>query len=325
MSMTTTGRFVLAGLLAGAIALLLAAGAPADARVRGGIPNAAGVYAGCYETRTGTLRLVKTSVRCRMPERRVTWSRRGPLGPAGRQGASGALGATGERGASGAQGSSGPQGSTGPPGPAGAQGAIGLQGPPGSVGPPGAPGGSGPAGPPGLPGTDGATGPSGPAGPPGSVGPPGPAGPAGPVGPPGPGGPPGPPGPAGSAGPAGPQGPAGPPGSAGPPGPAGPAGPGGPIGPAGPSDSQVLAPVSGTSAAGLSAGQSFSLTSTCPAGKKILGGGWTYSVSTANQTSRVSVVSYPNAANSWTATVRVHQTLGSGVTITLSVYAVCTV
>ena len=103
------------------------------------------------------------------------------------------------------------------------------------------------------------------------------------------------------------------------------AGPAGPIGPAGPSDSQVLAPVSGTSAAGLSAGQSYSLTRTCPAGKKILGGGWTYSVSTANQTSRVAVDSYPSAANAWTATVRVHQNFGGAVTITLNVYAVCTV
>ena len=83
--------------------------------------------------------------------------------------------------------------------------------------------------------------------------------------------------------------------------------------------------VSGTSAAALNAGQTYSLTNTCPVGKKILGGGFTYAVSTANQTSRVSVDSYPSAANAWTATVRVHQNLGGGVTISLSVYAVCTV
>lgn len=85
------------------------------------------------------------------------------------------------------------------------------------------------------------------------------------------------------------------------------------------------AAVSGTSAAGLNAGQSHLLTNTCPAGKKILGGGYTYSISTANQTSRVAVDSYPSAGNAWTATVRVHQNLGGTVTITLSVYAVCTV
>ena len=85
------------------------------------------------------------------------------------------------------------------------------------------------------------------------------------------------------------------------------------------------AAVSGTSAAALNAGQTYSLTNTCPVGKKILGGGFTYAVSTANQTSRVSVDSYPSAGNAWTATVRVHQNLGGGVTISLSVYAVCTV
>lgn len=84
------------------------------------------------------------------------------------------------------------------------------------------------------------------------------------------------------------------------------------------------AAVSGTSAAGLNAGQSYSLTNTCPVGKKILGGGYTYLVSTANQTSRTGLSSYPSSANAWTATVRVHQNLGGGVTVSLSVYAVCT-
>jgi hypothetical protein len=87
----------------------------------------------------------------------------------------------------------------------------------------------------------------------------------------------------------------------------------------------VLAAVSGTSAAGLNAGQSYSLTSTCPAGKKIISGGYTYSVSTAGQTNRVSVDSYPSAADAWTVTVKVNQGLGGSVSISLSVYAVCTV
>ncbi len=69
----------------------------------------------------------------------------------------------------------------------------------------------------------------------------------------------------------------------------------------------------------------YALTSTCPVGKKILSGGYTYSVSTAGQVDRVYVVSYPSAANAWTVEVRVHQNLGNGVTISLSVYAVCTV
>lgn len=310
MFTTTIGRFVLAGLLAGLLVLTpVASGAP-EGRNASGIPNARGIYAGCYQIATGSVRLVRGSKGCRAGERRVTWSRRGPLGLAGRQGesgpqgpggAQGAMGEHGENGASGSQGPGGAQGPTGAQGTTGAQGAAGPQGPPGNVGPQGAqgdPGVPGPAGQQGPPGAAGATGPAGPVGPPGPVGAPGAAGATGPAGP------------------------AGPPGTA---GAAGPAGPTGPAGPAGPSDSQVLAPVAGTSAGGLAAGQSFSLTSTCPAGKKILGGGLTYSVSNVGQTSRVTAVSYPSAAGAWTAIVRVHQTLGSGATITLAVYAVCTV
>jgi hypothetical protein len=87
----------------------------------------------------------------------------------------------------------------------------------------------------------------------------------------------------------------------------------------------VLTAVSGTSAASLNAGESYSLTSPCPPGKKILSGGYTFSVSTVGQADRVSVDSYPSAADAWTATVKVHQNLGAAVTISLSVYAVCTV
>jgi hypothetical protein len=87
----------------------------------------------------------------------------------------------------------------------------------------------------------------------------------------------------------------------------------------------VLAAVSGTSLAGLNAGETYSLTSMCPPGKKILSGGYTYSLSTANQTNRVAVDSYPSSASAWTATIRVHQNLGNTVTVSLSVYAVCTV
>jgi hypothetical protein len=86
----------------------------------------------------------------------------------------------------------------------------------------------------------------------------------------------------------------------------------------------VLAPVAGTSAASLNAGQTFSLTSTCPSGK-IVGGGYRYSASTASQANRLSVDSYPSSASAWTVTVNVNQNLGATVTISLSVYAVCTV
>lgn len=274
-----------------------ASGAP-DTGARAGIPNARGIYTGCYKKRTGAVRLIRGSKRCRAGEHRVTWSRRGPRGPFGPEGPQGDPGPTGSQGATGSTGTQGPAGSTGPQGAGGAtgaQGPAGLQGPQGAVGPQGDPGPQGDLGP------QGATGPQGPQGDPG---PQGATGPQGPQGDPGGQGPEGPQGPQGSQGPQGNQ---------------------GPQGPAGPSDSQVLAAVSGTSAAGLNAGQSYSLTSTCPSGKKILGGGWTYTVSTAGQTDRVSVDSYPSAADAWVVTIRVNQNLGAAVTITLSVYAVCTV
>jgi hypothetical protein len=78
----------------------------------------------------------------------------------------------------------------------------------------------------------------------------------------------------------------------------------------------------------LNEGESYSLTSTCPSGKKILSGGYSYSVSNANQTNRVAVLfSYPSSASAWVVTVRVNQNLTPAATntITLSVYAVCTV
>jgi len=271
-----------------AVLLLLtnaASGAP-DTGARRGIPNARGVYTGCYDAATGAVRLIRGSKRCRPGERRVTWNRRGQRGPFGPQGPEGDLGTQGPQGPQGSQGSQGPAGSSGAPGATGPPGRPGDTGPAGPVGPQGDPGAQGPQGDPGLQGPQGDPGPQGAAGPQGPQGDPGPQGPAGP---------------------------------------AGPQGPQGPIGPAGPSDSQVLAAVSGTSAAGLNAGESYSLTGTCPSGKRILGGGFTYSVSTAGQTNRVSVDSYPSAADAWTVTILVNQNLGAAVTITLSVYAVCTV
>jgi hypothetical protein len=98
----------------------------------GGIPNAAGVYAGCYEARTGALRLIDTSRRCGSSEIRVTWIRRGPAGRAGARGAPGPQGPAGAQGAAGPAGPEGPQGSAGAEGPQGDPGPQGLQGPPGA-------------------------------------------------------------------------------------------------------------------------------------------------------------------------------------------------
>jgi len=242
----TTTRFLVAALVM-SVALGGVASGATEVETRKGIPNARGVYSGCFESRTGLLRVVRGTTGCRSSEMRMTWSRRGPRGPIGPRGPQGEVGLQGAQGATGERGATGATGSTG---------ATGAQGPAGAQGPSGA---------------DGATGPQG------AQGDPGPQGAQGAQGDPG------------------------------------------------PSDSQVLAAMSGTSAAGLNAGQTYSLTSTCPAGEKILSGGHTYSVSTAGQTNRVSVGSYPSAVDAWTVTVRVNQNLGGSVTISLSVYAVCTV
>lgn len=104
------------------------------------IPNAAGVYSGCYSLATGTLRLVPANRGCRRGgERRVTWNRRGRRGPVGLQGVQGVAGPAGERGPAGETGSTGPQGPRGATGPAGPQGPQGDPGPSGSQLVPGAP------------------------------------------------------------------------------------------------------------------------------------------------------------------------------------------
>ncbi len=180
------------GLLLGLLTLLLlfthaASGAAEQART--GIPNARGIFTGCYTIGTGEVRLIRGSTGCRRSERRVTWSRRGPIGLRGLQGSVGAQGPSGDRGETGAQGSQGPPGPSGPggsPGPGGPQGPVGPAGGPGPPGSMGAPGAAGPQGPPGA---DGAIGPAGPLGPPGPAGVDGPAGPAGALGPIGPSGP----------------------------------------------------------------------------------------------------------------------------------------
>jgi hypothetical protein len=75
--------------------------------------------------------------------------------------------------------------------------------------------------------------------------------------------------------------------------------------------------------ASLGSGTSLTVTRTCPTGKKVLGGCYTYSLS-SGVTERVDVVSsYPSAGNAWTVALRANQNLNSAVT--LSVYAVCTV
>lgn len=130
-------------LCAAAVALVVSVGGGAAARSQAGaIPNARGVFSGCYDA-TGTLRLVAGSTGCRADETRVTWNQRGPRGLPGPQGAAGSPGPQGPAGPAGPSGPTGPQGPPGDAGVAGPRGAEGPEGPDGPEGPAGPPGPSG--------------------------------------------------------------------------------------------------------------------------------------------------------------------------------------
>jgi hypothetical protein len=188
-----------------------------------------------------------------------------PVHWARKGGAPGPMGPQGPKGdsgeASGIPGPVGPEGPAGPEGPKGNKGDDGAQGPAGPAGPVGP---VGPAGPIGLTGADGAQGPAGPAGPIGLTGADGAAGPAGPVGP---------------AGPAGVQGPAGTDGDDGVSG-----------------WERVVGAVSVTNAASPK-----TAVANCPAGKNVIGGG--YTLTAANGAAKLSVTSnWPSDSDSWSVT-----------------------
>jgi len=116
------------------------------------IPDEDGIFHGCYQRTSGSLRIVSGPSECHDTEVAIFWSQRGPAGATGPTGPTGATGLTGPTGATGATGATGPTGPSGPIGPIGPTGPMGPQGPAGPEGP------TGPAGP------AGPTGPTGPAG-----------------------------------------------------------------------------------------------------------------------------------------------------------------
>jgi hypothetical protein len=195
------------------------------------------VINGCYDKKTGVLRIVAAGTLCKNGETGIFWNQQGPkgdtgaTGPQGPKGDTGAMGPQGPEGPKGADGATGPQGKDGPQGPAGPQGDTGPMGP---QGPQGKDGAMGPQGPEGPKGADGATGPKGDTGPMGPEGPKGDKGDTGLTGDTGPMGPKGADGATGPQGPEGPKGDTGDQGATGPIGPMGPEGPQGPQGPQGP-------------------------------------------------------------------------------------------
>jgi hypothetical protein len=304
-----------AAAICGCVLAAVASGSPAagpgNSRTTfAGAPSRSAVYGACYEIRTGFLRIVSATAGCAKNERRASWSKIGPKGPTGDKGPDGAPGPQGPQGL---QGQQGPQGAQGERGDAGPQGPAGAAGPQGPAGP------AGPAGPQGQPGVQGPTGPAGAQGP---------AGPAGPQGAPGPQGGDGPTGPQGVQGPQGdpgPQGPQGPQGPAGAVGATGPQGVQGIQGPPGPTASQRVS-ASTTSAANAPRNTVVTASVNCPAGTVLLGGGAEVTTTAAQKERAQLATSYPSGAATWTATgVVAMNALGSGRTMTVTAYAVCTV
>jgi len=112
-TVTTNRRFLTharGALAVTALVVVLLAGIASAA-----VPSANGTISGCYDNRTGDLRVIDSSrgETCRRGETAITWSQQGP---AGQNGAPGATGSAGPTGAAGAVGPSGPQGEQGEPG-----------------------------------------------------------------------------------------------------------------------------------------------------------------------------------------------------------------
>lgn len=151
------------------------------------IPGSTGVINGCYEKRTGILRVIDTEAgkRCLSFETAISWNQGGAAGP---QGPMGDQGPTGDKGPQGDPGEKGPVGDQGPQGNPGEKGPLGDQGPLGDKGPPGDKGRTGDAGDKGPLGDQGPAGDKGPAGDQGPAGDKGPVGDKGPTGDPGPAG-----------------------------------------------------------------------------------------------------------------------------------------
>jgi hypothetical protein len=92
------------------------------------------VVYGCYNRKTGLLRVVEGQYDCRRSENPISWNQ---VGPPGERGPSGLAGPRGD---------AGPPGPKGEPGLQGPAGAKGEQGPPGATGPKGEQGPRGPSG-----------------------------------------------------------------------------------------------------------------------------------------------------------------------------------
>jgi hypothetical protein len=138
------------------IALVLAAGGGTYAVAA---QSGSGAIKGCSHKKTGALRVLSGTKKCKRTERALSWNVEGAPGATGTNGSAGLNGAKGENGPAGAAGSNGAAGAAGangaigPTGPAGADGTNGTAGTIGATGPTGPEGKIGPTGPAGSPDT----------------------------------------------------------------------------------------------------------------------------------------------------------------------------
>ena len=78
------------------------------------IPGAGGVITGCYDKKSGALRVIDTAGQsCDKSQQQLAWNQTGPQGPQGLQGLKGDKGDQGDPGPQGLQGELGPQGPAG--------------------------------------------------------------------------------------------------------------------------------------------------------------------------------------------------------------------
>lgn len=277
-----------------------------------------GVIQGCYVATGGNpsgnmyrISAPGLKVACSSGDKAVNWNGEGPKGD---KGDTGATGATGPTGFTGPQGANGASGATGPAGDKGDTGATGAIGPKGDIGATGAQGAKGDQGIQGLKGDQGIQGEKGDQGIQGLKGDQGIQGLKGDQGDQGIQGLKGDQGIQGEKGETGAQGGPGVKGDKGDTGATGAIGPQGVQGPTGLSGYEQV--VGGGSTA--QAGQTTRLTVTCPAGKNVLGGG--YSNPDAKGTSNTVLASFPASATTWE--VQIFNASGSS-SFSVRPFAIC--
>jgi hypothetical protein len=81
--------------------------------------------------------------------------------------------------------------------------------------------------------------------------------------------------------------------------------------------------VGSSTAANAAAGTTFTDTATCAAGKVVLGGGGSLTISSGLNQRIALVASYPSSTTTWTVKGVVITALGTGVTASATAYALC--